>query len=168
MGLRESIQTILRAEASLTAIVPADRIWTRALLRPGEDPDNLGTEPTPEAFDDLPPRWLRTNIVVGSRIARNQDLNRLRPDNLTARWGVTLAYYVPPDSEDVLEEISWQVSVALGRASAVIDLPGGRKGRAVVEHDITASVPVPEFPGAGYVMLERIAIPTTWLAKEMG
>lgn len=166
MGFRESIQTILRAEPGVTAIVPSERIWTRALLRPGEDPDNLGTEPTPEAFDDLAPRWLRTNIVVGSRVSRVQDIGRIRIDSQTARWGITLAYYVPPDAEDTLEEISWQVSVALGRASAVIDLPGGRKGRASVPHDITASVPVPEFPGAGYVMLERIELPTTWFAKE--
>ena len=164
--MRESIQAILRAETALTDIVAPERIWTRPLVRgDSDDPLDLGFDPTPEAFDEEFPHWLKTNIVVGSRIARLRDRNRRTADNKTARWGVTLAYYVPPDSESILTDISWHVSVALGRDESLITIPGNRKARAVVPHDISASVPVPEFPGAGYVMLERIEIPTVWTGR---
>lgn len=160
--MRTELRAQLIKEAALTAIVPAGRIFTRPLLRPGEDPDNLGTDPTPEAFDARAPYWLLPSIVVGSRVVRMPDMGRKTRDNQTARWGLTLAYYVPPDSEDLLPDISWYVSVALGRAGATIILPGNRVGRVVIPHDISPTVPVPEFPGAGFVMLERIEIPTVW------
>ncbi|MGI8547755.1 MAG: hypothetical protein ACR2M1_10525 [Gemmatimonadaceae bacterium] len=160
--MREELRAILLLEPGLTAIVDPVRVFTRPLVRPGEDPDQLGTEPTPDAFDAFPPYWLRPSIVVGSRVVRMPDQRRTTPDTQTARWGLTLAYYVPPDSEDVLPSISWYVSVALGRANATIVLPGNRVGRAVVPHDISPTVPVPEFPGAGFVMLERISIPVVW------
>jgi hypothetical protein len=164
--VRDSIRDILIAESELTAIVPEGRIWTRPLVRPGSsDPLDIGFEPTPEAFDDVAPFWLKSNIVVGSRITRIRDRNRRRADNQTARWGVTLAYYVPPDGESLLTDISWCVSVALGRDESWITIPGSRKARAVVPHDISASVPVPEFPDAGFVMLERIEIPTVWIGR---
>lgn len=165
MSLRGDMLTILRAEAGLTALVPASRMWDRPLLRPNEDPEGLGTEATPEAFESTPPFWLKTNIVVGSRMTRVADYGRVRQDSQTARWGVTLAYYVPPDGDDLFEQISWQVSVAFGRAGALVSLPNGRKGRVVVPHDISPSVPVPEFPGCGFVMLERLEIPTTWVLR---
>lgn len=165
--MRDRIAEILRSEAQLTTIVPVDRIWTKPLVRPGsDDPLDIGFDPTPEAFDPDSPFWLRTNIVVGSRISRAQDFGRRTSDNMTARWNVTLAYYVPPDAEDDLLGISQYVSVALGRRESIITLPNGRASRAVVPHDISASVPVPEFPGAGFVLLERIEIPTIWFGGD--
>lgn len=164
----DRIQEILRSEPQLTAIVPVERIWTRPLVRPDStEPLDVGFEPTPEAFETVNAQWLKTNIVVGSRISRMRDLGRRNPDSQTARWGVTLAYYVPPDAEFRLLEISWFVTVALGRRESTVLLPNGRVARAVVPHDISASVPAPEFPGAGFVMLERIEFPTTWIPERV-
>lgn len=167
--MRDQIAEILRANSALaTFIGDPDRIWTQPLIRPGsDDPLDQGFDETPEAFESVAPRWLKRNIVVGSRVERNQDRNRRTSDSLTARWGVSLAYYVPPDDEDALITISYLVSVALLADGSLIDLPNGRQSRIVIPHDITASVPVPEFIDAGFVMLERIEIPTIWAGSTL-
>lgn len=161
--MKEQVADVLRADAGVVAVVPADRIWTKPLVRPGTvDPDAAGYDETPEAFESATPQWLKTNIVVGSRIDRNRDRNRRTLDTQTARWGITIAYYVPPDSEDDLMQMSRLVGSALTAPGVTIELPGGQRGRVVIPHDLSPSVPAPEFPGAGFVLLERIELPTVW------
>lgn len=159
-GIRDGLAALIRAEAARGGVLDPVRVFTRPLVRAGsEDPMDIGMEPTPEAFEAEAPHWLLPSVVVGSRINRVSDGRR---GGLTARWVVTLAYYAGPDGEDLLPELSWLVGVAVDRPGAVIPLPGGRSGRARIPHDLSGAVPVPEFPGSGYVMLERIEIPTVW------
>lgn len=165
--MNEQLQAILRNEPQLTDVVAADRIHIQPIVRPGDDdPDTMGLDPTPQAFDPVPPRWLKTNIVVGTRLARLTDNRGRRLDSLSARWGFTLAYYVGPDGFDLLPDISWLVSVAFGRRDAVVRLPNGRDARVVTPHSIGSAVPVPEFPGAGFVLLERFELPTLWIPER--
>lgn len=150
------VRTLLLADLGVTAHT-GTRVYSRPLKREGDTAaERMSTRATPDAFEPDVPYWIRGSIVVGQRVDRGADPGSRPGSNRRMRHTITLAYYGPPteNGEWTIEAMALAAAKALD--GATVTHPDGTKARIVVPHFVSGLVPVPEYPGAGYVALERI------------
>lgn len=139
--------------------IVASRIVDQPLKRANDDhPLLIANDPTPQCFEPEPPHWLLPSVSVGlSTLMATEQFRSSR--YLPIR--ILLAYYA---SSDVANVVLWQMRGACASAlhKEVVVMPDGTGMFLWVQNDLTMPVPVPEFPGAGKVMLERISATGVW------
>lgn len=157
------IQRQLRASPEFTATVDPTCILTVPLRRADMDENaaaNVQAYPeTPQCFEDDPPHFLRPSVSIwcgGSAIRADLFRGRYLP------VPYTIAMYTGPvDHEITLFRMRSLMASAIHRM--VIDIDGmGLKGRLWLDADMATMVPVPDFPGAGYMMMERATAIAVW------
>lgn len=155
------IQSVLRANSEFTAVASPERILTIPLKRPDMDPYaaemTLASAATPQCFDSEPPFWLLPSVSIWSGgTSYRGDMLRGRYMSIT----YTLAFYAGPvDADETLLTMRNLAAMALHREKISL---GGVKGTLWNDADLSSIVEVPEFPGAGYMLLERISGIGVW------
>lgn len=150
----------LQRPAELTITAARERIVTRPLKRArGDDPLGWANDPTPQCFEAELPHWVLPSIVIGTG---QPDVGVADPR--LARYIVvryTLAYYAGPDVADV---VLWKVRLAAVTAlfGKMVVFPDGVGARLRPVGDMSSIVDIPEFPGSGKQMIERIGAYGVW------
>lgn len=169
MSVQSQIQTILRADAAVllalahpddaTVADAAERVLTRPLKRAGMlGEDQLSGDPTPEAFEDVVPHWVKPTVVIGKASPAAGPGSARRYQTVTT----TLAYYAAPDVADVVL-LQLREACAAALRGRVVEVPGGMLARIEPTNvGLTGVVAIPEFPGAGDVLLERVPALGVW------
>lgn len=153
--------SVMRLGTEMNAVVRT-RILTQPLKRANDtDPLLQANEPTPQCFDAVIPYWLRPSISIagGAPMGRIGGLGLYGGDVRGSRYMVvryTLAFYAAPDVADVK---LWQMRSACMNAlnGKKVIFPDGMGAHLRPIGDISTPVNVPEFPGAGKQVIERIS-----------
>lgn len=156
------IQRRLRESADLAAIVDPECILTVSLRRADMDQHaeaNIRAYPeTPQCFDPDPPHLLRPSISIWCGGITSGSVIRGRYGSIP----YTVALYCGPENHE-LTLFRMRTLMASAIHQMVIDLDGVElKGKLWLDADLASMVPVPDFPGAGYVMMERAVALTVW------
>lgn len=155
------IQELLRAEPEFTAIAASERILTVPLKRPDMDPNAAAmieaSAATPQCFETIPPYWLLPSVSIWTGGAPTSG-QFFRGRYMAVTY--TLAFYAGPiDYEETLLTMRNLAATVLHRETVNM---GGVKGSLWSDADLSSIVPVPEFPGAGYMLLERFGGIGVW------
>lgn len=159
-SIEKQLQVIIRDSDHTEDVIEPKNVYLVPLKRPGEDITEEEKQagilgPTPDAFETSGSRWLKPSVSISGGSSVSDTTGRYE------EMIFTIAYYAGPvgGSEACM---SLRRAVARALDGQKVYFGDGNGGHVRVLHDYSLPTPSPEFPGAGYQMLERIAVLSVW------
>lgn len=166
MSVEEQLQDLLRSSPEFTLLVDSRNILTVPLKRATDtDEEMQGNAPTPQCFRKDGTGWLLPSVSISGSGGLSMGGGAISDvsGSRYLRAPFTIAFYSGPvnvvgDDSIGADAMLWKMRFAMKRAlnKKIVWLPGGEGSWLRVMNDISPPVSVPEFPGAGKVMLERV------------
>lgn len=159
-SIEKQLQMIIRAAPETDELIADDNVFLVPLKRPGETITEEEREvgifgPTPSAFETTGSLWLKPSIVISGTSSVGEATGRYE------EMIYMLSYYTgPKNGTGAIMTLRRATAKALDGEKVYFGDGNGAHVRVI--HDYSLPTPSPEFPGAGYQMIERISLISVW------